>query len=178
METDIKNKITFRYATKKDIKTIAALEPRIFSEPWTEEMVRADVEARISRYILAELDGAVCEAAETAECSVDEADEAGGKTVVGYLGYWLVFDECSINNVGVIPELQGQGVGSLLMDQMISETEGFGARVWILEVRAGNAPAIKLYEKYGFQRIGLRKKYYENGEDAIVMHRYADGIKA
>ena len=175
MEADIKNKITFRYATKEDIKTIAALEPRIFSEPWTEEMVRADVEARISRYILAE--SAKDENGATAEATANStSQDAGGKTVVGYLGYWLVFDECSINNVGVVPELQGQGIGNLLMEQMISETEGFGARVWILEVRAGNEPAIRLYEKYGFKRIGLRKKYYENGEDAIVMHRYIEGL--
>ena len=152
--TDIKVKIGFRYATKEDIKTIAALEPIIFSDPWTEEMIRADIEARISRYILAEID-----------------DESGETKIVGYLGYWLVFDECSINNVGVVPELQGQGIGNLLMEKLIGETERFGARVWVLEVRAGNEPAIALYEKYGFNRTGVRRGYYENGEDAIVMLR-------
>ena len=153
----MKDKISFRYATKDDIKTIASLEPIIFSEPWTEEMVRADVEARISRYIIAEID-----------------DGVGNARVVGYLGYWLVFDECSINNVAVIPELQGQGIGDMLMEKVIGETEGYGARVWVLEVRAGNEAAIALYKKYGFTNVGTRKGYYENGEDAIMMHRYRD----
>jgi len=151
--TDIKDRISFRYATKDDIKRIAELEPIIFSDPWTEEMIRADIEARISRYIIAEI------------------DEGNEPKIAGYLGYWLVFDECSINNVGVIPEFQNQGTGNLLMEKLIEETERFGARVWVLEVRAGNEPAIALYEKHGFNRTGIRKGYYENGEDAIVMLR-------
>ncbi|MBO4235260.1 MAG: ribosomal protein S18-alanine N-acetyltransferase [Firmicutes bacterium] len=155
-EYDIKEKISFRYATKEDIKTIAALEPLIFSDPWTEEMVRADVEARISRYIIAEME--------------DETGD-GKPRVVGYLGYWLVFDECSINNVAVVPELQGHGIGNMLMDRVIEETERFGASVWVLEVRAGNDAAIALYKKHDFTNVGTRRGYYENGEDAIMMHR-------
>lgn len=144
-------KINFRYANSDDIKKIAALEKEIFHDPWTEDMVRADIEAKISRYIIAE-------------------NESG--EIIGYLGYWLVFDECSINNVAVIPSLQGKGIGSAIMEQMIKETEAMGARVWVLEVRAGNESGIALYEKYGFKEVGRRKKYYEDGEDAIVMHRY------
>ena len=167
-EKSLKDKIVFRYATKDDINRIALLELEIFSDPWTKEMIRADIEAKISRYIIADMikDGAL------------ESEEPGSSKkileTVGYLGYWLVFDECSINNVGVVPGMQGAGLGSILMEKMLEETEALGARVWVLEVRAGNERAISLYKKYGFSSVGLRKKYYENGEDAIVMHRYRD----
>ena len=125
----------------------------------------------LSCVVLAGCSGENSSKTESASSQSSETTEAGETKIVGYLGYWLVFDECSINNVGVVPELQGQGIGNLLMEKLIGETERFGARVWVLEVRAGNEPAIALYEKYGFNRTGVRRGYYENGEDAIVMLR-------
>ena len=148
--------ITLRHATTDDIRVIANLEKLIFSDPWTLDMVRADVESKISRYIVAE-----------------EITQTGPR-IIGYLGYWLVFDECSINNVGVVPAMHRKGVGRLLMDEMIKETEQAGARVWVLEVRASNIAAMALYEKYDFKKVGVRKGYYENREDAVVMHRLKD----
>jgi len=154
MSEDIRNKISLRYATSEDIESIAALEPLIFIDPWSEEMIRGDIEAKITKYLVAELD----------------------EKIIGYLGYWLVIDECSINNVGVLPEYRKQGIGSIILEKVLKETETLGAKTWVLEVRAGNDPAISLYEKYGFSRAGLRKRYYENGEDAITMIRYNKDI--
>lgn len=142
-------KFILRNGNKEDASSITRLEPLIFGDPWTEDMVRSDLEAPISTYVIAEADG----------------------EVLGYIGYWKVLDECQINNVGVVPWMQRQGLGHMILSHVLKTTEEEGVKVWLLEVRAGNDPAINLYLKHGFKSIGIRRGYYEDGEDAVVMRR-------
>jgi len=90
--------------------------------------------------------------------------------VVGFLNYWQIQDEIQIMNVAVAPEHQRRGYGSALLADLCRH--GREQRAWavVLEVRCSNAAAIGLYTRYGFERIGVRPRYYsDNAEDAVVM---------
>jgi ribosomal-protein-alanine N-acetyltransferase len=100
---------------------------------------------------------------------------AGGR-VIGYVGMWLILDECHITNVAVHPAYRRQGVGRLLMQSAIEFTEAAGGRHITLEVRRTNLVAQHLYQSFGFQSVGVRKGYYtDNHEDAFIMVRRTEG---
>ena len=134
--------------TEEHIPQIAALERACFSHPWSEDALRAELWN----------DSAVVIAAE---------GEDG--TVLGYAGLQTVLDEGYINNVAVDPRFRRQGVAGQLVEAFLR----FGAArlaFLTLEVRASNAPAIALYEKYGFTQAGRRRDYYDDPrEDALLM---------
>ena len=93
--------------------------------------------------------------------------------VLGYVGMMYVLDEGYISNVAVSPEHRRQGIADKLIDRLCKICEGLSLSFVTLEVRAGNAPAIALYEKHGFRRVGLRKNYYERPkEDALLMTKF------
>ncbi|MFN7172364.1 MAG: ribosomal protein S18-alanine N-acetyltransferase [Fimbriimonadaceae bacterium] len=92
---------------------------------------------------------------------------------VGYCAAWIALDELHIINVAVRGEMQGKGVGSKLVDAILREGYERGATCATLEVRASNSVAIALYEKFGFEKVALRKRYYpDNREDAIIYWLY------
>lgn len=86
--------------------------------------------------------------------------------IVGYIVFW-VSDNTTILNFGVKKELRGQGIGSQLFDEVLKHKEG----IISLEVRVSNLGAINFYKTRGFKETGIRKGYYSNGEDAILMIR-------
>jgi len=86
--------------------------------------------------------------------------------VIGYIGIEKILDEEHIINMAVHPDYRGKGIGKRLMQHVLNDEE-----VFFLEVRASNETAKKIYEKYGFKVINVRKGYYADGEDAYVMRR-------
>ena len=77
-----------------------------------------------------------------------------------------------MNNVAVLPAFQGRGIASALLKELLSLGEAMGFTDFTLEVRVGNAPAIHLYEKFGFVSEGIRPGFYRNpAEDAMIMWR-------
>lgn len=91
-------------------------------------------------------------------------------TVAGYAGFWFDGDDAQIMTIGVAKEYQKQGIASNLLKTMIENAKSIGARRMLLEVRVNNNPALKLYEKFGFTKMGLRKRYYmPEGIDAYTM---------
>jgi [ribosomal protein S18]-alanine N-acetyltransferase len=90
--------------------------------------------------------------------------------VSGFLGLWLMVDEAHIVTVAVRAAERQQGIGELLLLGAYDLAAAHGIPVLTLEVRVSNLPAQRLYEKYGFERMGVRKRYYtDNGEDALIM---------
>jgi ribosomal-protein-alanine N-acetyltransferase len=90
--------------------------------------------------------------------------------LLGFAGAHIILDEGHITNVAVIKEARGHGLGRLLMDALMQLAANLGARYLTLEVRASNAAAVALYQSFGFIKVSVRKKYYEdNGEDALLM---------
>ena len=82
-----------------------------------------------------------------------------------------MFDNIDITKVSIRKELQGKGLSKILMEDMFNRISNSDVVTATLEVRVSNKVAISLYEKYGFKKISVREKYYENVEDAYVMQR-------
>lgn len=135
-------------ATAAQAPAIAALEARCFpADPWPAETILY----KINEFFLAL-----------------EGDE-----ILGYLCLSHVLDEGSIDNIAVAPEKRRRGIAEALLAAGDAEARRLGLAFITLEVRAGNEPALRLYEKHGFSRVGLRRGYYEKPkEDAILMTRF------
>jgi ribosomal-protein-alanine N-acetyltransferase len=96
-----------------------------------------------------------------------------GRTVVGYAGVWLVpdpaGDQAHVTNIVVDPAMRRQGVATRLLVALAYEIIARGCVAWTLEVRLSSDGAQALYREFGFAPAGVRKNYYDNSEDAIVM---------
>lgn len=135
--------------TVQDIPAILEIERRSFATPWPRDAYTHELDHnRTAVYVVA------------------RQDEAA----VGYAGMWVVMDEAHITTIAVDPPLRGLGIGERLLIGLIDRAIERGAR-WIqLEVRQSNMVAQRLYHKYGFREVGIRRHYYsDNGEDAVVM---------
>ncbi|MGE0491591.1 MAG: ribosomal protein S18-alanine N-acetyltransferase [Vulcanimicrobiota bacterium] len=89
--------------------------------------------------------------------------------VRGYCGIWLVADEAHVTSIAIAPDCRGRGQGKLLMLRMLELARGLGAHWVTLEVRADNHAALSMYRKFGFARVAVRKAYYQQKIDAVVM---------
>lgn len=89
-------------------------------------------------------------------------------TLLGYIVYWRIIDECEIANIAVDPTRRGEGIGGALLSHALA----CGADKFFLEVRESNEAAKALYFKYGFTPYGKRRNYYRNPtEDAILLSK-------
>ncbi len=141
---------------ESDLNGVLEVERESFTSPWTREMYAWELQNR-----------AVCHiyVVRTPECRV-----------AGFCAFWLVFDEIHINNLALRPQYRGQGCGTALMRHILAEAERLGARRATLEVRSGNAGALRLYERLGFYVAGTRRNYYTNPvEDALILWRDHSG---
>ena len=89
--------------------------------------------------------------------------------IVGFAGILLIIDQVNIMNIVVKKDKRNFGIGSLLLEEIIRYSKIHNATSITLEVNEKNIPAIKLYKKYGFKQVGLRRKYYNNEDNAILM---------
>ena len=135
------------FADERHIGDIVNIEKTCFSHPWSENSVRSHIEGKNNVTFLCVEEG----------------------IVAGYAGMTAVLDEGQIMNIAVLPEFRKRGFGDALVAALKDYCEKNGLNFMTLEVRASNEPAIKLYEKHGFFRVGLRKKYYGGTEDAVLM---------
>lgn len=134
------------------IEQVMPLEAELFgAEQWSREMLWNELAQHDTRHYVVAV----------------EDDE-----VVGYAGFGMLGDEGSVLTIGVASAYQGRGVGSLLLGELLAEAERRGGPPVLLEVRADNERAQRLYERHGFRRIGVRRHYYQpSGQDAVVMKR-------
>lgn len=130
-----------------DIADIMDIERLSFAQPWSESAMRQELVNPHAHYTVLE--------------------EAG--RVVAYAGMWKICDEAHITNIAVHPLKRRQSLGERMLRAFLGAAKEEGIVAATLEVRKGNAPAIALYEKLGFEAAGVRKKFYGDGEDAVVM---------
>lgn len=130
-----------------DVAAVLALEQICFSDGWQEPSVRHELTIGHGRAWGAHKDGAT----------------------VGYLLAWLIGDVAEIVRVGTLPALRGQGIGQALVRACVAAMRLEGARSVLLEVHAENVAAIATYRRCGFETAGLRRSYYPDGGDALVM---------
>lgn len=139
-----------------DIPEAAALEREIFSDPWSEDMLRSGFAAPSQLYF--------------------SVREQGG-ALVGYGAVMTVLDEGELLRIGVAPAFRRQGAAAMLMEQIFRTAAERKLAFMTLEVRKGNAPAVGLYEKYGFAAESVRKHYYRNPtEDALIMRKIFESV--
>ncbi|MDR0330151.1 MAG: ribosomal protein S18-alanine N-acetyltransferase [Chitinispirillales bacterium] len=141
---------TFRPAGPADIDDVYAIEQACSLNPWTRDGLAAETANPNALFLLAQ----------TPE-----------NQIVGFACAVIVLDELHILETAVKPGFRGNGVGTKLMLRLLSDAAGKNAGRAYLEVRGSNRSAIRVYEKCGFGRDGVRKGYYQDGEDAVLMGR-------
>ena len=90
--------------------------------------------------------------------------------IVGFAGIWIAPFEIDIMNIAVQKDMRNKKIATMLMEKLLEISRNSGKEEITLEVNENNIPAIKLYEKFMFEKVGIRKKYYKDG-DAIIMTR-------
>ena len=147
--------IEFRKMSLLDIDRVMEIELSSFVEPWKKE--------DLTREILSN---------EFAHIYVGEILlEDGSKKIISFYDFWITFDSATICQIATDQQYRNQGIGYLMMQEIISDC--YAARVSniTLEVRKNNEKARKLYKKCGFEEVLEKPHYYPNGEDAIYMIR-------
>ena len=148
--------VRLRPLRNADFDRVLELERQLFGRgAWSYGML-ADELAGLGRwYIVAE---------------PERLDRAGDQPVVGYAGLWFDGDVTQIMTIGVDPGVQRHGVGRQLMNALIERSRKLKAEAVLLEVRVDNAPAIEMYREFGFEILGVRKRYYQpEDKDAYTM---------
>ena len=138
-----------------DLDDVLAIEQESFSVPWTRGMFESELQGNpFARFF-----GAFC-----------HGETFSATQILGYICYWVIFDELRLMNLAVRPDRRRQGIASYLVRHAVKEGMAQGAIRAFLEVRSGNRVAQKLYQTLGFQQYGCRRSYYTNPhEDAILM---------
>ena len=133
------------------VASVAAIEKECFGlDAWSEKSVASELTNQLSWWLVA----------------VDD------DRVAGYVGSQTVCGETDMMNVAVTADYRRQGLGEKLVLALVDELITMGSQCLTLEVRDSNTPARALYEKLGFQQIGLRKNYYRNPkEDAHILRK-------
>lgn len=93
----------------------------------------------------------------------DAADprDLGARPLIGYAGTWYDGEDVQVMTIGVAGDAQGRGIGGMLLGALLDHARRIGATSAFLEVRVDNTPALALYERFGFERIGRRRRYYQ-----------------
>jgi ribosomal-protein-alanine N-acetyltransferase len=141
--------ITFRHMKYSDIAQVIRMERELFSDPWSLESFLEDLRENDTSYSFV-LDL--------------------GENIIGYAVCWYYFNELHIGNFAIHPDYQGKGIGSFFLERIFNTFSDYKAAY--LEVRENNLAAIRLYKKFGFKKAYHRKRYYSNGENAIVMIKH------
>ncbi|CAB4865698.1 unannotated protein [freshwater metagenome] len=135
---------------RRDLTAIQVIERQVYPQPWSANVFVNEIDmAREGQryYIVAYRNG----------------------QLVGYAGMMIVLEEAHITNIASDPDRRREGIGRQLLADLAWEALRRGCTGLTLEVRLSNAAAQGLYQQFGFEPAGIRKKYYENTEDAMVM---------
>lgn len=135
--------------TADHLDAVAALERICFSDPWSRQLLAAELDNDLSAFLVA-------------------LDDEGA--VAGYAGLQVVLDEGTVTDIAVRPDCRRRGVAGQLLEVFLNFARGNRLAFLTLEVRASNYDAIALYGSRGFRSVGRRKNYYEHPrEDALLM---------
>ena len=139
---------------RRHLKGVMAIERRVYPRPWSPNLFLSEMsEPRNRAYLVARL----------------------GREVVGYAGLMSYGEEAHVTTIAVDPDEHRRKIGTRLMLELVRRAKEMGARAISLEVRVSNWGAQRMYGRFGFRPVGVRKGYYqETGEDALVM--WADDV--
>ncbi len=138
--------ISIRRMRKRDLSTVVRLEESIYPQPWSPGVFAEELSLLNRHYLVLEVDG----------------------RVAGYGGLLLVASDAHVTTIAIDPEVRRRGLGTTLMLALVDAALAAGASHLTLEVRLSNEGARRLYQRFGFAPVGVRKDYYRD-EDALVM---------
>lgn len=145
------NNLVVEPMSEENLLEVVEINNLSLTTPWSFESLKNELENKFCKYIVVKK----------------------GNTVIGYAGLWLIIDEAHITNIAVDPDYRGIGAGNVLMENIIKICADHNIPSITLEVRENNIVARNLYYKYGFIEEGLRKNYYGENQNAIIMWRRA-----
>ena len=135
-----------------DLDEVMQIEKESFSMPWNRWMFERELEDTNRAYFLV----------------AKNSDE-----ILGYVGFWLVFDEAHVVTIAVGKDYRRKGIGTMLLASALVVADTLGAKKATLEVRVTNISAQNMYYEFGFETVSIRKGFYtDTGEDAYVMWIY------
>ena len=149
MSAVLKPAIELRPMAEADLPAVLAIENSIYPFPWTQGNFRDSLAAGYSCWIYAR-----------------------NGEVIGYAVVMLAADEAHLLNLSIAAACHKQGYGGLLLRRLCEVAREHGARLVFLEVRPSNVAGLRLYQRHGFQRVGLRREYYParaGREDALIL---------
>jgi ribosomal-protein-alanine N-acetyltransferase len=150
--------VVLRRLVPRDLDAIVEIEQASYPTPWSRVMFQTELQKTGSLAIGAYL---------------EEGDLVGYAIVSQYVDAWHIM------NIAVAPEFRRRGIARALLERLFEITAADARRGYTLEVRVSNSDAIRLYEKLGFRRRGIRRGYYtDNREDALIMWRDPDRYAA
>ena len=117
-----------------------------FDDFWSFSTLKEEVENENSSYIIGKINN----------------------EIIGFAGLKKIFDQADIMNIVIKKTYRNQGIGTLLLENLILLAKDLNISTLFLEVNEQNKPAIHLYEKLGFEKLGVRKKYYNNNNGIIM----------
>ena len=135
-----------------DISALLEIEKHCFPDPWKEESWQSAF-VRPDFFSFALKDNGI---------------------LIGFVCGTALFEESELLKIAILPAYRGNGYAERLLETLLEEAKRRGAEKMFLEVREGNVPARKLYEKTGFTQTRIRKKYYDDGENAVEMVKSLD----
>ena len=139
--------VVLRTCTEADLPAILDIERASYPTAWTRTAFAHELHNQHGRFMVAEQHG----------------------HVVGYVCSWLIIDEVHILNIAVQPACRRHGIGHALLGRILVQAGQAGARTANLEVRRSNRAAIRLYQQFGFETVSVRRGYYADGEDGLLM---------
>ena len=142
-------KLVVEDMTLNDFENIKERLQEEFDDFWTPGVLLSELENENTRYLV-----------------LKENDD-----VVGFAGVWITPDTVELNNIVIKKICRGKGYSKLLLEKILDMVKTFSKDVFTLEVSEKNVIAINLYKSYGFESVGIRKKYYEGTYDAILMSK-------
>ena len=181
-----------------DIDQVIAIEKEAFSPLWVSTSFKRDINNKRANYLVACFDEESSDEEILAEIGSDNLFQDDGSpqpklwtrvlsrlgissndgfknaddvfNIAGYISVWYQGDEAHITEIAVKETLRGRGVGELLLIGSLKAAIEHGSKVMTLEARVSNFIAHRLYQKYSFKSVGIRKAYYsDNREDAVIM---------
>jgi len=132
---------------------VVAIERRSFSQPWSYSLFLTELSNKVASYFVALFEG----------------------RVIGYVGLWILWEEGHVTTFAIHPRYRGRGFGKRLFRYALDYARACGCRYVLLEVRVSNTRAQNLYRKFGFRVVGVRSRYYADGEDALIMRKDFEG---
>jgi len=140
---------------RRHLRGVMAIERQVYTRPWSPNLFMAEMSESNDRcYLVARFD----------------------KTIVGYAGLICYGDEAHVTNIAVDPQQHRLGVGTRLLHELLTQAIELGGHALSLEVRVTNWGAQRLYGRFGFRPVGIRRNYYQElHEDALIM--WTDDIR-